>query len=534
MPQWLPFRPCSLHSCLLLWGLEMHGALPPLHSKTPHAPQTQRSIRRQSVRVIALSSGDGDVGPPYTLLLSHPQVQLLTHDADVSLDDFLLSVVRQAQPLMDIWLQPPSSESASSAAGPSPPPAASPLLQTVVRDAWQASWNSNHQCPEHLLASIAGAGNMNLSLRITSPDGSGKHRGVQQDTIDPPSSWVLKQSRPWVQAYPQYPAPVERIGVEAAWYTAANALPAVAHMVPSLAGMSRRFAAIMCEDLGVASDFTPLYAVTAAVPGNAEGRLREELLKDLKQTASFLGGLHGATRGGVPGFTQNNAMRELNAAHMYTIPFSADNPMWGGLDSIEGGLEAAATTVRKNTCVLATASALQQRYLLPLPVAGSAVLLHGDYFFGSWLRTKAGVFVIDAEFAHVGDAEFDVGVALAHMAMAQLPLHVAQSWLAEYQNSTAKCAAAPQEGSAQLDCGLVAQFAAVEIVRRLVGVAQIPQLSLPPGGRVALLQRATQCLQTTSPAAAAAPVESASATAGSTVGGDHANTWQQLWATALR
>ena len=46
-------------------------------------------------------------------------------------------------------------------------------------------------------------------------------------------------------------------------------------------------------------------------------------------------------------------------------------------------------------------------------------LLHGDYFPGSWLQTAAGVRVIDPEFCFFGPPEFDVGVLLAHLHLAQ-------------------------------------------------------------------------------------------------------------------
>ncbi|MEM1390421.1 MAG: hypothetical protein AAGG45_05010, partial [Pseudomonadota bacterium] len=65
---------------------------------------------------------------------------------------------------------------------------------------------------------IAGAGNMNLVERVCFEDGS---------------SVILKRSRPWVEKYPDIPAPIERAGVEAAFYEAVSGTPA-GQMMPAL------------------------------------------------------------------------------------------------------------------------------------------------------------------------------------------------------------------------------------------------------------------------------------------------------------
>ena len=418
--------------------------------------------------------------------------------------------MRSAQRHMDIWLQPP--------AGPDDPP--SPLLQAVLEDAWVAAHPLGEPCPTVLRTALAGEGNMNLSLRIqtavapagaAAPQAEGDKGGGDTES----GSWVLKQSRPWVQAYPEYAAPVERVGVEAAWYAVANGIPSIQHMVPSLAGVSRRFAAILCQDLGKASDFTPLYDVEGTA-----SQERGALLAQLPHTARFLGGLHSGTRGATKAFTRNTEMRQLNATHMYDIPFSTTNPMLAALDSCEEGLrQAALDTVR---CAAATAAAaqLQARYLADTPAAQQPVLLHGDFFFGSWLLTPQGVFVIDAEFAHVGDAEFDVGVALAHMAIAQVPLSVVQRWLHEYRTAAAQLDANAAES---LRAPLLAKYAAVEVIRRLVGVGQIPQLRLAPGGRAGLVRRALLCIDACSaPSGSVSPVQTS----------DEGQQWQVLWGGA--
>ncbi len=348
---------------------------------------------------------------------------------DQSVQEFFVALVRALQPSMGVWLPPPPPQGGAEKWHPATRP-----LRDVVADAWTHG-RPGAPVPDVAEYQLAGPGNMNLTLRLRCQGVSGG--GVSSG----PVKWILKQSRPWVHAYPQYSAPVERIGVEAGWYSVAAGIPGTAGMVPCVAGCSTKYAAMLCQDLGDTSDFTPLYAVAAAAGGDA----RQVLLESLPATAQFLGGLHSGTRGqheakgGIThDFTRNTSMRNLNCTHMYELPLADGNPMRGGpLDALEAGLEEAAAAVCANGVVVSTAAALRARYLDDSPPSPPAVLLHGDYFFGSWLSTKDGVFVIDAEFAHVGDAEFDVGVALAHMALAHVPQSDAQAWLETYAKHAA-------------------------------------------------------------------------------------------------
>jgi 5-methylthioribose kinase len=58
---------------------------------------------------------------------------------------------------------------------------------------------------------IVGLGNMNLVERVTLDDGS---------------TLILKRARGWVEKYPHIPAPIERAGIEAAFYVAVAGTPA--------------------------------------------------------------------------------------------------------------------------------------------------------------------------------------------------------------------------------------------------------------------------------------------------------------------
>ncbi|HEY0007966.1 MAG TPA: phosphotransferase [Tepidisphaeraceae bacterium] len=120
---------------------------------------------------------------------------------------------------------------------------------------------------------------------------------------------------------------------------------------------------------------------------------------------------------------------------------------------------------------------MADRYL-----SDGACLLHGDFFPGSWLKTDHRLYVIDPEFCFFGDAEFDVGVAIAHLALARVDLATAEAFLTAYE--------------CELDLNLAARFAAVEVMRRLIGVAQLPLPAQHP--RVALLSASARAMETAS------------------------------------
>jgi 5-methylthioribose kinase len=72
--------------------------------------------------------------------------------------------------------------------------------------------------------------------------------------------------------------------------------------------------------------------------------------------------------------------------------------------------------------------------------------------------------VIDPEFSFRGHAEFDLGVLLAHLHLADQPKVLRDAALARYR---------PAPG-AIFSLARTEQFAGVEIMRRLIGVAQLP------------------------------------------------------------
>src|SRR5262249_39013077 len=167
----------------------------------------------------------------------------------------------------------------------------------------------------------------------------------------------------------------------------------------------------------------------------------------------------------------NRSMRDLNHAHCFVVPLDPANGL--PLDRFEPGLASAAAALTGDAAVRAVAADTGERYR-----SAPGPLVHGDYFPGSWLRTADGVRVIDPEFCFQGEREIDVGCALAHLVLARQAPASARRFLDAYEGSAATC-----------DLASVARYAALEIVRRLIGVAQLP-IAPTRGWRGALLSRA--------------------------------------------
>jgi 5-methylthioribose kinase len=291
-----------------------------------------------------------------------------------------------------------------------------------------------------LRSAIAGAGNMNLVERVTLDDGT---------------SLIFKRARGWVEKYPQIPAPIERAGVEAAFYEAV-AGTAAGNAMPRHLGYDAAHAANLFEDLGEAADGTGAYT-GAMISGD-----------DLDGVADWMAALHKLPLPADPRLI-NGAMRELNALHIFDFPLDPQNGF--DLDAITVGLQAQADLLKNDDAFVAAVGAVGQQYRGDAP----GVLLHGDLYPGSWLTTPAGLFVIDPEFCWIGPREWDVGVLLAHLRLSQQPASLNERLLARYGHP--------------VDRALVNRIAGIEIMRRLIGVAQLP-LTIDLAAKAALLVEA--------------------------------------------
>jgi 5-methylthioribose kinase len=273
-----------------------------------------------------------------------------------------------------------------------------------------------------------GDGNMNLTVRL--------HTSSR--------TLILKQARPWVEKYPHIPAPVERASVEAAFYRVIATRPDLSRRMPQLYGFDDAARLLVLEDLGERSDLMGLY--------------RGDPLPEAAclQLVGFLSMLHACA---IPAreahVLRNRAMRKLNYEHQYDLPLRKDNGL--DLDRITPGLEFEAARLRSDFKYCARVAELGSQYLSDGPV-----LVHGDFFPGSWLQTGGSLAVIDPEFCFPGPREYDIGVFLAH-------LHLI--------NAHSRWSLVEASYDGPVNWPLARQFAGAEIMRRLIGVAQLP---VPP------------------------------------------------------
>ncbi|TDB65356.1 phosphotransferase [Arundinibacter roseus] len=274
-----------------------------------------------------------------------------------------------------------------------------------------------------------GEGNMNYVLRVKTDQ----------------QSLIVKQSRPWVEKYPQIDAPIERIIVEAQFYDVLSEVQSLRPFIPALKGFKAESFIMVVEDLGQASDFTAIYSKTNLPDISA-----------LHELTGFLSDLHQVSPEEFQEpFPANQSLKTLNAEHIFNYPYMPDNGF--DLDTVQPGLGELARNYKNHESLKRAVEELSAVYL-----GQGTVLIHGDYYPGSWLQTMNGTRIIDPEFAYLGRAEFDLGVMVAHLKMARVDLTLIQQILSAYL---------PKD---RLDRQLLAGFCGAEIIRRLIGLAQLP------------------------------------------------------------
>ncbi len=297
----------------------------------------------------------------------------------------------------------------------------------------------------------AGDGNMNLTLRVSTSLGR---------------SFIVKQARPWVEKYPQIAAPAERGGVEGRFYRRVGAHPVLAAAMPQLLAVDFASSLLILSDLGEVVCLETLYQNPRTLPKQAWARL-----------GAWLGELHRLPVIDTDRTAFHNMdMRMLNHHHIFELPLLANNQI--PLDVYAQGLADAAQFLLKNEAYRSEVTALGQRYLsAPTP---EDVLLHGDYCPGNWLKdSQDEIFAIDPEFCFVGPAEFDLSIVAAHL---QICGAFDEAWPSFFGAYT---------GVRTANEALLFQFAGVEIMRRLLGVAQLP-IAHSLAERVALLELSEQ------------------------------------------
>ncbi|WP_020531486.1 phosphotransferase [Flexithrix dorotheae] len=293
-----------------------------------------------------------------------------------------------------------------------------------------------------------GEGNMNFVARINT-----NHR-----------SFILKQSRPWVEKYPQISAPIDRINVESKIYRLIRQNKTLRNFTPEILLDKSEDYILVLEDLGKGADFTYLY--------QKDKTIHEEELATL---VGFINQLHQIKRDVASEFPGNMPMKKLNHEHIFYFPYLEENGF--DLDTVRPGLQAIAMQYKKDDALKAKIATLGDIYL-----GEGNTLIHGDYYPGSWLRVTSGIKIIDPEFGYFGKPEFDLGVFTAHLKMAQVEQESIDFVLENYDQP------------AGFDPQLCQSFTGVEILRRIIGLAQLP-LDLTLNEKEALLKEAVRLIK---------------------------------------
>ena len=296
------------------------------------------------------------------------------------------------------------------------------LTQYLRKKLWLSSNESV------ITASKPGEGNMNCVLRI--------------DTGS--KTFIIKQSKDFVEKYPQVPAPAERAISEAAFYECIKQDAFLQKHTPKLLGIDEENNILLLEDLGNATDYAYLYNKTES--------LKEE---DAIELTTFLYSLHNSINKNNDPLLRNPAMKKLNHEYIFVYPFLEDNNF--NLDNVTTGLQHISMQYKTDDMLKKKAAKLGKRYL-----SEGKYLLHGDYYPSSWLNTTSGIKIIDPEFCFFGDVEFDLAVMLAHCYLSEQPQNIIDVVLHSYKKND------------DFNETLLYNFTGIEMIRRILGLAQLP------------------------------------------------------------
>ncbi len=282
---------------------------------------------------------------------------------------------------------------------------------------------------EILSLSKPGEGNMNYVLRVTTDR----------------RTFIIKQSRGYVEKYPQVAAPAERVITEGQFYQKIAKKEKAQYYMPKLIGIDFENNILGLEDLGMTNDFMVLY--------ESQHQLKP---KEFIELLDYLNVLHYSFQKTViDDELVNFALRKLNYEHIFQYPFMENNGF--DLSSVQEGLQELALPYQKDPTLKQQIALLGTQYL-----SKGKYLLHGDYYPGSWLKTSKGIKVIDPEFCYYGLREFDLGVLMAHLYLSQQDEHLLTVFIKHY------------EAYPELNLKILNGFTGVEIMRRLIGLAQLP------------------------------------------------------------
>lgn len=267
---------------------------------------------------------------------------------------------------------------------------------------------------------VPGEGNMNVVLRVETNK----------------KSFILKQSRPYVNKYPNIKNSEKRIIVEDQFYELIIKSE-IQKFFPKKIDFIKKDLILLIEDLGQCRDMSYLYSS------------KNMNLDHFNSLIYILESIHKTK---VNSFPSNYSLKELNHEHIFVLPFQKNDFQ---LDDIQSGLKKLSTYITNDSNINDVVKRIGDMYLK----VGNT-LLHGDYYPGSWMEKDDNVYVIDPEFSHLGFKEFDLGVMAAHLTM------ITES--EDYLNKIIKAY------SENIDKSIFYKVSGIEIIRRIIGLAQLP------------------------------------------------------------
>lgn len=289
------------------------------------------------------------------------------------------------------------------------------------------------------------------------PAGEGNINWVRRVRVGA-RSFVLKQARPALERFPEYRVATERILFEARYYETVAPLDS-ADICPRVLDFDAPQRVLVLEDLGDAE------RLDHALARGADAR------QALCALAGFLGTVHAATRDAqLAARFANVEMQRIHGDHIFVLPFRAND------FPLSPPLRRRAEGIRRDAALVARIDAAYARYLEP-----RGALVHADPQGGNVLLAPEGPKLIDPEIAHMGDPAFDLGILLAHV------------WIPAIARGSARAAdpalralwsayASAHGVSALPDFADAARYAGIEMLRRTLGAARVPDVARDEAG----------------------------------------------------
>lgn len=304
-----------------------------------------------------------------------------------------------------------------------------------LRDRYPAVVGAGARCEP------AGDGNINWVRRIRSDAGS----------------VVVKQAGPHLQKFPEYAVSPDRILHEARYYRAVAPFD-LDGVCPRVLVLDADHRVLVLEDLGACERLDAALRRGADVTGA------------LSRIAAFLGRVHEGTWNqsdiaAFPDGATDDGVLRLHFEHIFRLPFAQND------FPLSRALRAAAQELAGDAAFRQRVAAVEAR------CREGGRLVHGDVQPTNILLARRGAVLLDAEIAHRGNPHFDVGLLLGHLVLAAL----ARGRAADAADGAAPVwqayVAARGAGASACDFGQAAAIAGVEVLRRTLGAARVPEVA---------------------------------------------------------